>query len=123
MRSSSSVQKEGLHVRCPEVETRTSVVVEGSSLSTDNLGDGLNKCVVESGTHQDGLREGSCRVELASGIECDTRRRGNTVEGFLPPLVNRQAESRNTGTVVSSKVQLLGDGEGSDQSSSSCNRV
>ena len=104
MRSSSSVQNEGLHVWCPEVETCTSVVVEGSSLSTDNLGDRLNKCVVESSTHQNRLREGSGRVELTGGIECDTGRRGNTVEGFLPPLVNRQAESRNTGTVVSSKV-------------------
>lgn len=108
---------------CPEVKTCTSVVVERSSLGTDDLGNRLDEFIVESSTHQDRLREGSGRVELTSGVERDTRRRRNTMEGLLPPLVNRQAESGNTGAVVSSKVQLLGDSEGSDQSLGSCNRV
>jgi len=83
----------------------------------------LDKFVIESGTHQNGLREGSGRVELSTGIEGNTGRRSNTVKGFLPPLVNRQTESGDTRAVVSGKVELLGDGEGSDQSLGSCNWV
>jgi hypothetical protein len=45
------------------------------------------------------------------------------VKGFLPPLVDRQTESGNTGAVVSGEVELLGDGECSNQSLGSCNWV
>ena len=112
-----------LHVWCPEIKTSTTVVVEGSSLSTDNLGHRLDEFVIEGGTHQDGLRERSGRVELSGSIKCDTRRRSNTVEGLLPPLVDRQTKSGYTRTVVSSKVELLGDSEGGNQSLGSCDWV
>jgi len=58
----------------PKVKTCTSVVVECSGLSTDDLGHRLDEFVIKSGTHQDGLRERSGRVELSTGIEGNTRR-------------------------------------------------
>lgn len=96
----------------PEIKTSTTVVVEGSCLSTHDLSNSSDELVVESRAHGDRLREGGCITELSSRVEGHARRFGNTVQGLVPPLVDRQAESWYSGAVVSCEVELFGDCEG-----------
>lgn len=96
----------------PEIKTSTTVVVEGSCLSTHDLSNSSDELVVESRAHGDRLREGGCIAELSSRVEGHTRRFGDTVQGLVPPLVDRQAESWYSGAVVSCEVEFFGDCEG-----------
>jgi len=96
----------------PEIKTSTTVVVESSRFSTHDLSNSSDEIVVKSGAHGDGLREGGCIAELSGCVEGDTRRFGNTVQGLVPPLVDRQTKSGYSRAVVSCEVELLGDCEG-----------
>lgn len=125
--SANAIPYRSCHCRpilTPVVQPSSAIVVEGTCLGRHDSSNIADEFIVESSSHENGLRERCGDAEVCARVgEVDTGGVCHSMKSFLPPCVRRQTKTRYSRAGRTSIVQLLGGSECLDQSAGSGKRV